>query len=216
MSANALGSVPRADKRYTRESGFSGAGPERVLACFSLALIKHWPKATRKRFYLTSVFQSHSLTEGDQGKNSSKSRGRSHGGKLHTGLLPRLAQLPFFYSPGTKIQGWHCPQCAGPSHISQQSKQCPQKCCMDLPDGSNSSVETPSSQVCKVGVKLSKTNKKLIMTEGEQQERYQREKERKRIVNEVCMGMHRLACIPYFYTRNEHNSSFTPILSSMS
>lgn len=54
------------------------------------------------------------------------------------------------------------------------------------------------------------------MTEDEQQERHQREKERKSIVNEVCMGMHRLVRIPYCYTCNEHNSSFTPTLSSMS
>lgn len=33
---------------------------------------------------------------------------------LLTGLLPLLAPLPVFYSPGLPVQKWHCPPCAGP------------------------------------------------------------------------------------------------------
>lgn len=54
------------------------------------------------------------------------------------------------------------------------------------------------------------------MAEDEQQDRRQREEERKDIINEVCMGMHRLVCIHCCYLCDKHNSLFTSILSSMS
>lgn len=149
MSANALGSVPRADKHYPRESSFSGAESERVLASFSLALIK-----------LTQSNQEEILFDFCVPITFYR------GGRSGQGLKQEQRQDPWrkvaywlaaLTCSGTNVQGWPCPQCAGPSHISQQSKQCPQICSMGLPDGGSSSVETPSSQVGQVGVKLSKT-----------------------------------------------------------
>lgn len=61
------------------------------------------------------------------------------------------------FTSGSKGPVAACPQGVGPSHITQQTRNCPISLLTGLFDGKKISLEIPSSQVALLGVKLNKT-----------------------------------------------------------
>lgn len=72
-------------------------------------------------------------------------------GTLH-GLFSLLSRQP------RTAQGWYHPQCAGPSHISHESKTHPRDRLTGQSSGSSSSVKVPLSQVTLICDNLTQTN----------------------------------------------------------
>lgn len=67
------------------------------------------------------VYLAHRLQPsiwGSWGKNSSRNRGRPHGGRLLPGSTFMACSVCCLIKPGPCIQRWHRPQWAGPFHIN--------------------------------------------------------------------------------------------------
>lgn len=87
-------------------------------------------------------------------------RSRNHGRTLLTGLL----SSSFLIQPRTTSQWWSCPQRAGASHISQQSRHTPPHLATGQSHMANPSMKTPSSPTTLGCVKLSvKTNWDVLL-----------------------------------------------------
>ena len=104
-------------------------------------------KATWGRKEFVSANSLHSILEGGQGRN----RSRSRGGMLLSSLLNLLSQTTKDCLPRG---GTACPQWAGPFHSNHQSR----KCTTGLPTGQSGgdifSIEVPSSQMTLACVSL--------------------------------------------------------------
>lgn len=68
--------------------------------------------------------------------------------------FPWLTQLSFLYSPGPPAQGWHHLHRTVPTHINQQSKQCP----TGQSVGAIPQLGLPLPRDTKAYVKLTETN----------------------------------------------------------
>lgn len=115
-----------------------------VLAGFSVAVIKHWPKGIWRFKGLISSYTLQFITKRKKGRNLGQKHGgrswrRGHGGTLLIGLLPMTCSIWFLVTPRTTCPGVD-PQWAGLSQISHQWRMT-----TDMPtgqpDGDNSSTK---------------------------------------------------------------------------
>lgn len=92
-----------------------------LVCLLSMAVMKAMAKSDvgrEEKVYLAYMFRSQSVLKQNEGRNSSRNRGRDHGGMLFTGLVSKAHSACFLYSSEAPNREWHHPQWAMPSHIN--------------------------------------------------------------------------------------------------